>query len=336
VTGASGAGAPACGIVGDMDVPRTMIVDPFLNDELLELAELSGVPFTRVRSWGFDPSPPERIVTTVPLPRGVGGDVRGGALDVDVPRGVGERWPERVVSLPRGRADVLAWLGGAERPGGRVVGVIGLAGGLGTTTLAAALARALAGTPLAVAQVDPDPVSTLEERIGLVGVPGPRWADLAVEDGPLLPHRIDAVLPVWRRVRVVTSDERGMSGAAHLPGVHALARTHDVTVVDLPRAVLTGDAALAGRCGDVVVLMAGLAAERAAWERLRALLPAAVLPPVVRTGGEVSPGERARELGAPVVALGAERPGGTVVQPGDRRRGAVMTAARALAAAVVA
>ncbi len=315
---------------GRMDT-RIVIVDPFESEELVELAELSGVPFTSVRTWHFSPTPADRVVTTVPLPRGVARQALGVGLGVDVPPRVGESWPDRVVSLRHGREDILAWLGGSEAPGGRLVGVVGLAGGLGTTTLAAGLARSLAQRPLTIALLDSDPVSGLAQRLGLAG--GQRWADFAAEPGPLLPHRLDSVLPVWQRVRVATGDHRGTVNAPFAPVAHALARTHDVTIVDLPRSTLAGETDLACCCGDVVVVLGGRTAEVDAWHVLRGLLPAATtLHAVVRTGGEMGAGEVARELGTPVVALGTERDTGPAVQPGDRRRGAVMTAAHALAA----
>jgi len=319
---------------------RIVIVDPFESDELLELAELSGMPFTRVRAWHFEPSPADRVITTIPLPRGAAADGLGVVVDVAVPAGIGERWPERVVTLRHGREDVLAYLSGSDAPGGRVVGVVGLAGGLGATTLAACLARTLAGHPIAVALLDTDPVPSLESRLGFTEGGGVRWADLAGEDGPLLPQRIDAALPVWHRVRIATCDGRGVDGAPFLAVAHALSRTHDVTVVDLPRAPGPDGAALLRRCDDVVVLLGGRRAELAAWERLRAVVGPATLHPVVRGGGELAAGDVARELGCAVIALGLERAvaAGAAhgAQPGDRARGAVMKAARVLAGRMLA
>lgn len=305
---------------------RIVIVDPFEDEDLLELAELSGLPYTRVRAWPFGTEPADRFLSTVPVPRGAGRTVLGVVPPVAVTPTLGEAWPDRVVTLERGREDILAFLSGADAPGGRRIGVIGLAGGIGATTFAAALARTIATHPLAVALMDTDPVPGLASRLGLDGVDGARWADLAAESGPLLPQRLQ--LPTWHRVRVATSDARGAAGAPLAAAAEALSRTCDVLVVDLPRTALAEEPVT--RFDHLVVLFAGTEAELPAWHAMRGVAPA--LHPVVRTGGPLSPAEVARRLGQAVIALGLERAGtGRGVQPGDRRRGAVMTAARILA-----
>ncbi|MGM0384819.1 MAG: hypothetical protein ACQERF_02390 [Actinomycetota bacterium] len=308
---------------------RIVIVDPFDDEDLLELAELSGLPFTRLHAWPFEAQPVDRLVSTVPVPRGAGREALGVVPTVALTPKLGEAWPERVVSLRDGREDILAFLGGADAPGGTRVGVVGLAGGIGTSTLAACLARALADRPIAVALMDTDPVPGLASRLGLDGYPGLRWADLTDESGPLLPRRLD--LPVWHRVRVATSDVRGAAGAPFTAAANALSRTHDVLVLDLQRTTDGED--LLGQCDHVVVVFGGTAGEVAAWERLRTTAPRPTLHPVVRAGGGLAPGDLARRLGTPVVTLGTERTAVATrgVQPGDRRRGAVMTAARLLA-----
>lgn len=304
----------------------TVIVDPFEDEDLLELAELSGLPYRRVRAWPFGEEP-ERLVTTVPVPRGAGAGVLGVVPGVAVAPKLGEAWPERVVSLRHGREDILAYLSGADAPGGTRVGVVGLAGGIGSTTLAACLARTLADRPLAVALMDTDPVPGLGTRLGLDGIPGVRWADLTEESGPLLPQRLH--LPVWHRVRVATSDSRGVAGTPFPAAAHALSRISDVLVLDLARTAPAEDVIA---LDHLVVLLSGAPAELAAWTRLQSSVPTAALHPVVRTDGELSPPEVARRLGIAVIALGVERAGaGHGVQPGDRRRGAAMTAARLLA-----
>ena len=307
---------------------RIVIVDPYADEDLLRLAELSGLPFTRVHAWPFG-ADAERMVSTVPVPRGAGREVLGVVPGVARAPKLGEAWPERVVSLRDGREDILAFLGGAEAPGGIRVGVMGLAGGVGTSTLAACLARALAIRPIAIALLDTDPVPGLASRLGLDGHTGLRWADLAEEEGPLLPRRLE--LPVWHRVRVATSDVRGAAGAPFAAAANALSRTHDVLIMDLQRTA-DGEQML-GQCDHAVVLFGGTAGEVAAWERLRTTQPRPALHPVLRSGRGIGAAELARRLGVPVVALGTERAGQGMhgVQPGDRVRGAVMTAARLLA-----
>lgn len=313
--------------------PRIVLVDPFRDEQLLELVRLSGSPVDSVRVWPFELRPDDRVVSTVPVPRAAVNRALGVLVGVPATPGVGEAWPTRVVTLDQGREEILAAAGGADQPTRRVVGVVGLSGGVGASTLAAALARHLATLPLAVALMDLDPTPALENLLFLRAEGGARIADFAAETGPLLPHRCAAVLPTWNRVRVATNDHRGRHGAPVEALAHALARAHDVLVLDLPRAtVLDGGTGIGELCDDLVTVGAGRPGESEVQGTLRARFGRSNVVEVQRTA--VS-----RQAWSPGCALrlGTEKAAHDVehgVQPGDRPRGAVRVAAGQLAEAL--
>ncbi len=308
-----------------------VVVDPFGTTALRELAELTGLQVRTSRVWPFDLGPRDRVVSTVPVPRARSGDVLGVVVGTFTPPGIGEAWPDRTVTLEEGAAGIVAHLAGDSDPSGMVVAVTGTRGGIGTTTFGAALARILAEEPLAVAFVDTDPVPRARALLELTE--GISWADLAGETGPFLPHRIDASLPVWERVRVLASDHRGMAGLRPGAAVHALACALDVVVVDSGRDL---DMAREFQPTLFVPVLAGDLADIEFVGRLRMSLDSScAVVPVVRAGGAMRPEEAALRLGVEVVALGIERNGAAAAahgsRPGERPRGAVAQAARAVA-----
>lgn len=135
----------------------------------------------------------------------------------------------------------------------RTLGVLGAHGGAGASVLAAVLARAAVRGGVATALVDLDPVSGgLDLLLALEHDPGLRWADLDAGAGPFLP-RLSLSLPDWRGVRVLSGDARGgrsPDDQVVAPALTALGQSHDLVVLDLPRAVL----ATADRPGPVVGL----------------------------------------------------------------------------------
>ncbi len=317
-----------------MSFAPAVLVDPFESAELLALAELAGLPTRSCAAWPFDLAPGERVISTVPVPAVHAGRALGvvvGEAEAQVAPGLGEAWPVRTVLLEDGAAAILAHLAGDSEPPGTVAVVVGIRGGIGTTSLAATLARHSASLPLASALVDVDPTPRTRALLGLEG--GLAWADLAGDAGPLLPHRLDAALPQWERVRVLAADDRGGGRERLGAALHALARTHELVVVDLGRdlgcvATLNPDLCVAVMTGEPAdVIGAGLLFE--------SMDPACQCIPAVRPGGSMPLEEVAMRLGAPVVPLGAERGSAAAVahgvRPGDRPRGALMRAARGIA-----
>lgn len=217
-SGTSGRGIPR----------RIILVDPYASPELRAAAELSGLPVRLASGWGFDLQEGDRVVTTVPIPSGARARALGILADDDVQIGIGESWPDRTVPLDGCEEDVLAYVMDRHAPRAPVVAVWGAAPGLGVSTVAAALARRLAGVPLAVALVDLD--GGLERVLDLG--PGLRWADIWGDPGPFLPGRIDARLPAWHRVRVLAGVVGEPHGVPEAAALFALAASHDLVVVD--------------------------------------------------------------------------------------------------------
>jgi hypothetical protein len=140
-----------------------------------------------------------------------------------------------------------------------VVGVMGASGGLGASTLAAALARRFAARRASAALVDADLAGGgIDVTVGIEHLPGLRWADLVDLRGPVDGAGLLAALPLDRGVRLLSAGRGGApaSGspdpATRLEVLGALAALGPV-VIDIPRAAPDRDALL-GACDDVVLL----------------------------------------------------------------------------------
>ncbi|MGV1010475.1 MAG: cellulose synthase operon protein YhjQ/BcsQ [Dermatophilaceae bacterium] len=122
---------------------------------------------------------------------------------------------------------------------GRVVGVVGACGGVGTTTLVAAMGASLAREGRSCAVVDLQRGGGgLDVPFGVEHLPGVRWADLAALEGPLdgaalLPH-----LPSAEGVAVLAhAREPGPSPdvAACVEVILGLRAQIDAVILDAPR-----------------------------------------------------------------------------------------------------
>lgn len=268
---------------------------------------------------------------------------------------------ESVLELP----DADSWLvqlladtsdGGRQRA--RVVGVAGGSGGVGASTLAAAVA-ACAGaehrgpgmsqgsaTGLPVVLVDADPMGGgLERVLGLDGPDGTHWGRLAESAGRLGSSSLRGSLPRVGGVGVLGwgPGRRPEVGAAVVrETLDAARRTGRLVVVDLPRYDVPIAREALSRCDDLVVVsgctLPAVAGAARLLERHLGTLPVHL---VVRSGG---PGlvadDVAAALGLPLVAeLGHQRGLAELVGLGagplGRRRGALSRAARGVLAAVV-
>ncbi|PFG35158.1 septum site-determining protein Ssd [Sanguibacter antarcticus] len=120
-----------------------------------------------------------------------------------------------------------------------VVGVIGARGGTGASVLAAAIARVAAAGGAQTALVDADLTGGgLDVLLGIEDEGGLRWPDLHAARGEVGGDELAALLPAWRGARVLSADRRrpeGLVGDAPADVVRALARAHEVVVVDLCR-----------------------------------------------------------------------------------------------------
>ncbi|MEO7447103.1 MAG: hypothetical protein ABI336_02415 [Humibacillus sp.] len=191
---------------------------------------------------------------------------------------------------------------------GHVIAFAATSGGVGCTTLAAAVAvRAAAAGRVSVA-VDLDRFSgRLDVVLGLEQAPGWRWPDLAevagmVDGGRLLdelPHLGDASVLTWPGGEPAGRGDEARDGAEHRLGdidnwlertydvVAGLVQVADVVVLDCPRdeRVLAALADLV----DVVVIVAGAGVSQVA--------AAAVAVPLVRAvldGVRLGPGSCGR------------------------------------------
>lgn len=302
---------------------RIVLVDPFECPTLTELADLSGVPWVRVRAWPFVLSADDRVVSSIPVPAGARARAMGVLTEHAPPALEDEAWPDLTLELGSSRAEILAHMSGADAPERTRVGVVGLRGGLGVTHLAACMARTFALHPLAVALVSDDPFSPLPEWTKTPDA----WPQIDV-DGPLLPNRLAALVPSWRRVRIVAGRCPEVGAARAVAAT--LARGHDIVVEDRGRMV--GPEISAG-LDALVAVFSGERSDLGLWDRLGDDLMAPVIP-VVRahnTGAPCAPRDVADFLGRGVLPLHHEK-GARMApthggEPGDFTRGSSMKTA---------
>lgn len=154
---------------------------------------------------------------------------------------------------------------------GQVIGVCASAGGVGTTSCAAMIARECGeGTGL----IDANPASAgIDLVLSIHEQSGTRWADVA-RSGGLLAGRLVESLPVWNGVRVLSSDERGSfpTDDVGVRAISAVAQICPITVVDLATAVMSETRGVLDWCDAVVMMMpaseVGLAGAKVALERI--------------------------------------------------------------------
>src|SRR5665648_314116 len=144
----------------------------------------------------------------------------------------------------------------------REVTVVGAAGGVGASTLAALLARRRAADGARVALVDLDPGrGGIEVLLGIEAQAGARWSDLAQVRGTLAGGDLDGLLPRWHGVDVLSTDRHdttvdGEALAAVWAGLLASGRT---VVADLPgSALVTGATGVTGAIGAHPALAGGV------------------------------------------------------------------------------
>lgn len=214
-----------------------------------------------------------------------------------------------VATLPTGAADLAAALSALAAGAGRgaVVALVGGAGGVGTSTLAAALALVGARAGLRTLLLDADPAGGgIDILLGAEHLPGWRWSRFEAARGHLgdiaaqLPHcdGVD-VLAVDRSVRPGLSLRTEQLAAV----LDSAARSNDLTVVDLPRHLEPAHEEVLRRAGRVLLLArADVRGVAAADHAARSLVPRCqTLEVVVRTG----PG---RGLGPTLVADALDLP----------------------------
>lgn len=245
---------------------------------------------------------------------------------------------EDAITLPDGAGELADAIAAsvATRQVQRI-GVVGARGGIGTSVLAALLARAGAESGRAAALVDL--AGGLDLLLGLEEEPGPRWADLPPQEGPYLGKTLLEVLPSWRGASLLAADERGVPDGAEQV-LEALAGAAAVMVVDLGR----GERPLPAVDDLVVVTSAeapAAASAAALIRRVRALPTPPTLHLAVRVlpGVAVDPHDVARVCGltAAFPLPYARRLTGDLahgVAPGDRGRSPLVRAVRPITVAL--
>jgi secretion/DNA translocation related CpaE-like protein len=249
-----------------------------------------------------------------------------------------------VVELPMAEewlADVLAEMADDREVGGRVWGFLGGSGGVGSTTLATAVAS-LVSRDRSTAILDFDPWGPgLDRVLGSEGDTGVRWTDLQAAPGRLSARSLRDALPRDDALGVLTFG----SGRARLDplvgheAVSAARRGHDVIVVDLPRCPDDASEGVLIGCDRLVLVarasVAGVAAARRVLDRCDRLDRVQL---VVRANDRSSDADdvaAALGLVGPIV-LGHDRGLGEQVDlglgPVYRRRSPVTRAARELVA----
>ena len=213
---------------------------------------------------------------------------------------------ESVLDLPTA-ADRLGELLGEveEREGrGRLVGVVGGAGGSGATTLACAMGQwhSARGPTLLV---DTDPLGPgLDRLFGLEEADGVRWESLEETAGRLGARALREGVPGRDGLGVVTWS--GLRRRLDLPTARRVLlsarRGHDLVVLDLARHAGEALVELADRCDQLLVVSRASVPGLAATARLVADLGRGGRAGLVLRPGGVSDADAERATGLPVVA----------------------------------
>lgn len=273
-----------------MDEPLILTRDRDLLSELERLAAAAGVrpapaseAAAALRAWSRAPvvlvgaDLVEEVVEWGPGRRDGVHVVSLGAVPHDLFRWALTLGAEDVAELPKSDAwvlELLADLGDAQRPPGRVVGVLGGCGGAGATTLACALGLASAREDRPAMVVDADSTGPgLDRVLGMDRVEGVRWDAITQTTGRLSASSLRAALPRVDGLGVLTwgsGPPASLQAFAVREVVAAGRRGHDLVVLDLPRSMEPAIAEIIARCDDLVVVTTATVPAIAATSRLLA------------------------------------------------------------------
>lgn len=319
--------------------------DPALVDAVRSVVALADLPLTV--------HPPGAAVPEAALALDSVGEARPGDPDWRR-RGPGFAWvgTDPGASPPDG-APCFVLPGAAEqvltrirvlssRRRARVIGVVGARGGVGASSLAVVLARCCADAGLSVGLVDLDlDRGGIDVLLGIEDEPGVRWADISDERGGFAPAEFSASLPVWRGVRVLSSDLRSLQLQPQDEALAALADAHDVLVLDLPRAQAHHGSA-GGRWGDTLLMLAACDVQSATGAQALAQSLGGLDVRLIARGpapGGLAPAEVATACGLPLLIEMAQERSLTAalergIAPGDHRRGPLVRGAREIISAL--
>lgn len=172
-----------------------------------------------------------------------------------------------------------------------MIAMVGAAGGVGVSTLAAATAFLGARRGAAAVLVDGDPSGAgIDLLVGAEGEPGLRWPDLDLAHDHVKASSLVAALPSREGVSLVSFDRRVATGAAApTPVLSAVTRGGDLVVADVPRHLDALGLDLVARSTLTVLVVP---------ERVRAVAAAQLLV------------ERLTDLAAAVVVVSRAAPAG--------------------------
>jgi secretion/DNA translocation related CpaE-like protein len=220
---------------------------------------------------------------------------------------------ERVAVLP----EAAGWLAehlsrsASRSVRGSVVGMVGGAGGAGTSTLSCWLAHAAGELGHSALLVDGDPWGGgLELAVGAEQAPGVRWQDVGQVRGSLNPLQLVGSLPAVDGFALLSWAPTAEAPAEGLPAqssaaaravMEAGSRAHRLTVVDLGRAWLA-DPTLLSCCDSLVLVVPAQLRAIMAGRQLTAALSSLPLSVVVRGPFAADTDERvvADALGLPL------------------------------------
>jgi secretion/DNA translocation related CpaE-like protein len=189
-----------------------------------------------------------------------------------------------------------------------LVSVVGGSGGVGASTLAAALALSAGRRGLRSMLLDADPLGGgIELVLGAEHAEGLRWRDVDATRGRLSAGSLADVLPTHRHVATLSWDRSERPELPEsVPSVLAAAvRGFDVVVADVPRHLDAVGADIVGRSVLTVLVVAeevrAVGAARHVLARVQECAPAVAVVSVSRSGG-IGPDAVAEALGLPVLA----------------------------------
>lgn len=343
------------------DIPAPPLVvtsDPTLLDEVARLAAAAGVVpevvadvGSALRCWsaaslvlvGGDLAV---AVAAAGPPRRSGIHLVTSAESPDLFRAALACGAESVRCLPAATESLVTDLADcADGPAtsGRLIGVIGGAGGVGATVFAAALAQVLAEDQ-DVLLVDADPHGAGIDRVlGVESAEGVRWDGLVQAAGRLSARSLYQALPRRDRLSVLTwapAHAAPVSTEAMRSAVSAGRRRYPVVVVDLARHLDPVAEDLLLRCDHLLLLSTPTVPAVAAAARLVGRLPVVTGLVLRVSGGGAEPDEISRVLESPVLAQmraqrGLDEAIGLGLGPLRSRRGPLARAARVVAGTVV-
>ena len=256
---------------------------------------------------------------------------------------------ESVAGLPTSESwlvELLTDVGDGGGSPGITVGVVGGAGGVGTTVFAAALAQVAAGEGNTLV-VDADVLGAGIDRVlGLEQVDGVRWDALMQATGRLSARSLREALPRRDTLSVLTwpvDRTSSLQAFAMREALSAARRGFATVVVDVPRHPDPVVDEILARCDHVLLVSTLTVPAVTAAARVARRLPSAPGAGLVLrgAGAGVAPREVSRLLGLPIVATMGDQRGldeaiSLGVGPLRSRRGTLARAARQAAHVVLA